>query len=92
MGDAVRLTQVVVNLIGNAIKFTEAGGSSSEFRERAGKETKICLEFTVRDTGIGIPQESSEYLLKLSTQADGSSTHKYGGTGLGLSISSQLVE
>ncbi|MGA8025723.1 MAG: two-component regulator propeller domain-containing protein [Bryobacteraceae bacterium] len=91
MGDPVRLTQVVVNLIGNAIKFTEAGEIVLAIREQARQEEKICLEFTVTDTGIGIPQDKQRAIFEAFTQADGSSTRKYGGTGLGLSISSQLV-
>ncbi len=91
VGDPVRLTQVVVNLIGNAIKFTERGEIVLGVRKVNGQEGKCCLEFTVRDTGIGIAPEKQRSIFEAFTQADGSSTRKYGGTGLGLSISSQLV-
>ncbi len=91
VGDPVRLTQVVVNLIGNAIKFTERGEIVLGVRPVNNAAAKVCLEFTVRDTGIGIAPEKQKSIFEAFTQADGSSTRKYGGTGLGLSISSQLV-
>ncbi len=91
VGDPVRLTQVVVNLIGNAIKFTERGEIVLGVRNVNEEGAKPRLEFTVRDTGIGIAPEKQKSIFEAFTQADGSSTRKYGGTGLGLSISSQLV-
>ncbi len=91
VGDPVRLTQIVINLIGNAIKFTERGEIVLAVSKKSEGERKACLEFKVRDTGIGIAPEKQKCIFEAFTQADGSSTRKYGGTGLGLSISSQLV-
>ena len=91
-GDPIRLGQIMINLGGNAVKFTEKGQitlSVSVFR-REGE--KIALTFSVRDTGIGIAQEDAEKLFNRFTQADGSITRRYGGTGLGLAICKQLVE
>ena len=96
-GDPVRLTQVVVNLIGNAIKFTEKGEivvRASKIHERLDElhgRNEVSLSFHVKDTGIGIPEDKQKLIFEAFSQADYSSTRKYGGTGLGLSISSQLV-
>ncbi|MEH6458798.1 response regulator [Chitinimonas sp. JJ19] len=93
MGDALRLTQVLINLINNAIKFTEPGGEIELAVNLLGTEAgKVQLGFEVRDTGIGLTAEQQARLFQPFTQADGSTTRKYGGTGLGLSISRRLVE
>lgn len=91
-GDPWRLRQVVVNLAGNAIKFTERGEVVVSVEEHAREGDEVVLHFAVRDTGIGIPVEEQGRILEAFTQADSSTTRRYGGTGLGLTISSQLVE
>jgi signal transduction histidine kinase/CheY-like chemotaxis protein len=92
LGDPLRVRQVVVNLLGNAIKFTERG----EILLQAGLETQsdgeLTLHFSVRDTGIGIPAAKQKLIFDAFSQADGSTTRKYGGTGLGLAIAARLVE
>ena len=94
MGDATRLRQILVNLVGNAIKFTDCG----EVNVRVGIEKpdtdteKVLLHFAVRDTGVGIPADKVEAIFEPFIQADGSMTRRYGGTGLGLSISMRFVE
>ena len=91
-GDPGRLRQVIVNLVGNAIKFTDSGEIevSVQCVEKLG-ESKFKLQFSVRDTGIGIPREKFHSIFESFSQADTSTTRKYGGTGLGLTISAQLV-
>jgi PAS domain S-box-containing protein len=91
IGDVYRLRQIIVNLVGNAIKFTENGEIvvAVEALERTEKE--MTLHFSVKDTGIGIPADKVEAIFKPFEQADVSTTRKYGGTGLGLTISVQLV-
>jgi signal transduction histidine kinase/CheY-like chemotaxis protein/HPt (histidine-containing phosphotransfer) domain-containing protein len=91
-GDARRLEQVIINLLGNALKFTDQG--SLEVRVETDPEDGRpgCLRFAVADTGIGIPQDKLDMIFESFTQADSSTTRKYGGTGLGLAISKQLIE
>jgi signal transduction histidine kinase/DNA-binding response OmpR family regulator len=90
-GDPTRLRQIVVNLIANAIKFTEQGEVALEATTEASHEQATSLHFVVRDTGIGIPAEKREAIFDAFTQVDSSTARKYGGTGLGLTISSRLV-
>jgi len=96
-GDATRLRQIILNLAGNAIKFTEKGGVSVQVSLRDGDrggagETNTLVHFDVSDTGIGMPEEVRTRLFQKFTQADSSITRRFGGTGLGLAISKQLVE
>ena len=90
VGDSLRLGQVLLYLVGNAIKFTESGGVSVQVSPIVG-DGGICLRFAVRDTGIGIPPERLSELFQPFQQADTSISRRYGGTGLGLTISQQLV-
>lgn len=91
-GDQVRLKQILSNLIGNAVKFTEKGTITIEVRVLEEASDYIKLKFDVKDTGIGIDEENLSKLFKSFSQADASTTRKYGGTGLGLAISKSLTE
>ena len=93
VGDPGRLRQVLMNLLGNALKFTRDGSVSLHvFADGKGGENMVPLRFEVRDSGIGISPENQEKIFSAFSQADGSTTRKFGGTGLGLTICRQLVE
>jgi len=92
LGDVGRLKQVVVNLVGNAIKFTEQGEVLLSVRSQSKSQDRVVLHFTVTDTGIGVPQEKLDTIFGAFEQADRSTTRRFGGTGLGLAIASRLVE
>jgi CheY-like chemotaxis protein len=91
VGDPGRLRQIVTNLVGNALKFTEAGEIVVNVEEDSRSTTDICLHVTVKDTGTGIPPNQQQRVLEAFTQGDASTTRRYGGTGLGLAICSSLV-
>lgn len=91
IGDYLRLEQVLVNLCSNAIKFTEQGEVRVIFKHLSTNASKLNLKFSVRDTGVGIPQPAQRQLFTPFTQADASVSREYGGTGLGLSIAANLV-
>lgn len=90
-GDAIRLTQILINLIGNSIKFTSSGKIEIEVENDKQQGSTIYLSFTVKDTGIGIPKDKISSVFERFHQGDDNTTRKYGGTGLGLSIVKQLV-
>lgn len=92
VGDLSRLRQVVINLVGNAIKFTHQGEVVVEVKVESADKQHAVLRFSVRDTGIGVPIEKHEAIFEAFTQAESSTTRRYGGTGLGLTICRQLVE
>jgi PAS domain S-box-containing protein len=90
IGDPSRLTQILINLVNNGLKFTENGSVSINITLEQSTATNCFLRFAIQDTGIGIPKEKQEIIFQSFSQADTSHTRKYGGTGLGLTISSQL--
>lgn len=92
VGDATRIRQIIVNLVGNAIKFTERGQVELEVECDTADSGHLKLHFIVSDTGIGIAPEKQKLIFEAFSQADGSTTRRFGGTGLGLTISSRLVE
>jgi two-component system, sensor histidine kinase and response regulator len=92
VGDAMRLQQVLLNLASNAVKFTRQGEVVLGVRQAGGNATHVNLEFSVRDTGIGIPHGQQEHMFDAFSQADTSTSRQYGGTGLGLAICRRLVD
>ena len=92
IGDSLRIGQVLTNLLGNAVKFTDEGSVTLAVRLVSNSESKCALEFSVRDTGIGISAEEQDRLFQPFSQANSSTTRTYGGTGLGLSISTRILE
>jgi PAS domain S-box-containing protein len=92
LGDPTRLRQVLINLVGNAIKFTASGEIVVTLAVEAQTDAAVTVHVAVRDTGIGIPADKLDSIFEAFSQADQSTTRRYGGTGLGLSISSRLVE
>jgi signal transduction histidine kinase/ligand-binding sensor domain-containing protein/DNA-binding response OmpR family regulator len=92
MGDAHRIKQVLINFLGNAVKFTEKGEIILRVAEESRTQEEVLLRFSVSDTGIGIPADKQRLIFEAFSQGDASTTRKYGGTGLGLAISSRIVE
>ncbi|MCI0887512.1 MAG: response regulator, partial [Chloroflexi bacterium] len=91
VGDALRIGQIMTNLVTNSIKFTQDGGVTVKVVVKAESEADVTLVFSVRDTGIGISADKHQHIFEAFSQGDGSVTRRFGGTGLGLAISSQLV-
>ncbi len=92
LADPLRLRQVLLNLLGNAIKFTENGGVTLDAQLESEDQNTVLVQFAVRDTGPGIPEDKQALIFESFCQADGSTSRKHGGTGLGLTISLRLVE
>jgi signal transduction histidine kinase len=91
IGDPVRLRQVLLNLVGNALKFTEVGDIVLKILPIRDAETTTTLRFSIKDTGIGMSPEEVGRLFQPFTQSDNSTSRKYGGTGLGLTISKSII-
>jgi len=91
VGDKLRITQVLTNLLSNSIKFTQKGRIELEIKQKAVSDNRLLLEFIVKDTGIGISEDQMHKLFMPFTQADVSTTRKFGGTGLGLAISKKII-
>jgi signal transduction histidine kinase/DNA-binding response OmpR family regulator/HPt (histidine-containing phosphotransfer) domain-containing protein len=91
-GDPIRIRQILTNLVGNAIKFTERGGVLVEVTKRKASRKEVEIQFAVKDTGVGMTRETAEKLFSSFTQADASTTRRHGGTGLGLAICKRLAE
>src|SRR5262249_25952305 len=91
MGDPVRIRQVILNLMGNAVKFTQVGTVSIEAKAETITDSEMVVLFEITDTGIGISEEKQKQLFQAFAQADYSTTRRFGGTGLGLSISKNLI-
>jgi signal transduction histidine kinase/CheY-like chemotaxis protein/HPt (histidine-containing phosphotransfer) domain-containing protein len=91
-GDSVRLTQVLVNLLGNAVKFTLSGGINVLVKPAVVTGNTISIQFTIKDTGIGIAKEKQQTIFERFQQAEADTTRRYGGTGLGLSIAKQIID
>ncbi len=92
LGDPVRLTQVLLNLLGNAVKFTPRGQVQLQARAESMREGRLTLKFSIADSGIGIPPEKQRAIFDAFSQADASTTRKFGGTGLGLAICSRIIQ
>jgi len=92
LGDSTRIRQIIINLVNNAIKFTQEGKVEIKVQASAPSEAEAVLTFSVSDTGIGIPKDKQDTIFEIFTQADDSTTRKFGGTGLGLAICKRLVE
>ena len=92
LGDQVRISQIITNIVGNSIKFTDEGAIAVTFSLKENKGDKVVIHGVIKDTGIGIPEDARERIFRTFSQADNSVTRKYGGTGLGLSIVKSLVE
>lgn len=92
IGDSTRLTQILLNLVSNAVKFTETGGIKIELDVVGQNKRSVRIRFAVTDTGIGIASDKQNLIFESFKQADSSTTRKYGGTGLGLAISKRLIE
>ena len=91
VGDPTRFNQIVLNLVGNAIKFTERGEIFTRVALESKTEDEACLHVTVKDTGMGIPPDKQKMIFEAFTQADSSTTRRFGGTGLGLTICKEFV-